>query len=70
MFGDWRKWCRLCSKPNGTDVDIFYKLETVSSLSVSVQKFFHISVSGFFFLNIFFVCRHFDIQLKKKLFEF
>lgn len=54
MFSDWRKWCRLCGKNNGTEVDIFFKLETVSGLSESVQKFFHISVSVFFFVPTYF----------------
>lgn len=44
MSTNWQNWCRLCAKHEGNDIDIFFKLESVTELSQLVQKYFMISV--------------------------
>lgn len=47
MATNWQSWCRLCAY-EGNDIDVFFKLESVTELSQLVQKHFMISVCIFF----------------------
>ncbi|XP_055382322.1 zinc finger protein 311-like isoform X2 [Condylostylus longicornis] len=42
---DWKKWCRLCGKQNGADVDLNLKFENAETLDVIIQRYFGIMVS-------------------------
>ncbi|XP_055382207.1 zinc finger protein 658B-like [Condylostylus longicornis] len=41
---DWKKWCRLCGKKDGSDIDITLKFESTETLSEAIIKYFGIMI--------------------------
>lgn len=44
MLSNWRTWCRLCAKYDGSEIDLYFKLESMCDLPQVIKKFFNVSV--------------------------
>lgn len=47
MLTHWRNWCRLCARDFETGIDLFFKLESDTDLSQTVQKFFNVTITPY-----------------------
>ncbi|XP_055379656.1 zinc finger protein 845-like [Condylostylus longicornis] len=44
MTKDWKCWCRLCGRENGSEIDVFIKNENATTIAEAIQSYFSVSI--------------------------